>query len=45
MKDGAIKADNIIDFYNLRFRSLHALSDFHGPNSLQTKEAKKLLGK
>ncbi|XP_059053550.1 ATPase H(+)-transporting accessory protein 2 [Achroia grisella] len=40
----SITADNIIDFYNFRFRSLHALSDFHGPNSLQTKEAKKLLG-
>ncbi|CAG4945444.1 unnamed protein product [Colias eurytheme] len=41
---GAISADNIIDCYNFRFTSLHALSDFHGPNSLQTKEAKKLLG-
>lgn len=40
----SITADNIIDFYNFRFRSLHALSDFHGPNALQTKEAKKLLG-
>ncbi|KAM3966897.1 ATPase H(+)-transporting accessory protein 2 [Aphomia sociella] len=39
----SISADNIIDFYSFRFRSLHALSDFHGPNSLQTKEAKKLL--
>ncbi|KPI99933.1 Renin receptor [Papilio xuthus] len=41
---GAISPDNIIDFYNFRFRSLHALSDLHGPNSLQAKEAKKLLG-
>ncbi|XP_013139745.1 PREDICTED: renin receptor [Papilio polytes] len=41
---GAISPDNIIDFYNFRFRSLHVLSDLHGPNSLQTKEAKKLLG-
>ncbi|CAH0399151.1 unnamed protein product [Chilo suppressalis] len=39
----AIKPDDVIDFYNFRFRSLHALSDFHGPNSLQAKEAKKLL--
>ncbi|CAG9787251.1 unnamed protein product [Diatraea saccharalis] len=39
----AIKPDDIIDFYTFRFRSLHALSDFHGPNSLQAKEAKKLL--
>ncbi|XP_026731297.1 renin receptor [Trichoplusia ni] len=41
---GAISADNIIDFFNFRFTTLHALSDYHGPNSLQTKEAKKLLG-
>ncbi|XP_049870787.1 ATPase H(+)-transporting accessory protein 2-like [Pectinophora gossypiella] len=38
-----LKPDNKIDFFNFRFSSLHALSDFHGPNSLQTKEAKKLL--
>ncbi|XP_028030178.1 renin receptor [Bombyx mandarina] len=44
VESGAISADNIIDFYNLRINSLHALRDFHGPNSLQTKEAKKLLG-
>ncbi|KPJ14104.1 Renin receptor [Papilio machaon] len=44
INSGAISPDNIIDFYNFRFRSLHALSDLHGPNSLQTKEAKKLLG-
>ncbi|XP_072929215.1 ATPase H(+)-transporting accessory protein 2 [Epargyreus clarus] len=43
VRSGAISADNVVDFYNFRFRSLHALSDFHGPNSLQTKEAKKLL--
>lgn len=45
VQNGAIIPDNIIDFYNLRFRTLHPLSDFHGPNSPQTKEAKKLLGK
>ncbi|XP_053606013.1 ATPase H(+)-transporting accessory protein 2 [Plodia interpunctella] len=39
-----ITPDNLVDFYTLRFISLHALSDFHGPNSKQTKEAKKLLG-
>lgn len=44
IRSGVISADNVVDFYNLRFRSLHALSDYHGPNSLQTKEAKKLLG-
>lgn len=44
VRSGAIVADNTVDFYNFRFRTLHALSDFHGPNSLQTKEAKKLLG-
>ncbi|XP_037296853.1 ATPase H(+)-transporting accessory protein 2-like [Manduca sexta] len=44
IESGVVSADNIIDIYNFRFRSLHALSDFHGPNSLQTKEAKKLLG-
>ncbi|CAG4970848.1 unnamed protein product [Parnassius apollo] len=44
IRGGAITADNIIDFYIFEFRSLHALSDFHGPNSLPTKEAKKLLG-
>ncbi|XP_073952448.1 ATPase H(+)-transporting accessory protein 2 isoform X2 [Choristoneura fumiferana] len=44
VKSGVISADNIIDFYNFRLQSLHALSDFHGPNSLQVKEAKKLLG-
>lgn len=38
-------ADKIVDYYNIRFRSLHALSDYHGPNSLKTKEAKTLLGK
>ncbi|KAJ8718998.1 hypothetical protein PYW07_016554 [Mythimna separata] len=43
VKSGAITADNIIDFYNFRFLSLHPLSDYHGANSLQTKEAKKLL--
>ncbi|CAH2240665.1 jg220 [Pararge aegeria aegeria] len=43
IKAGAVSADNIIDFYNIRFRSLHSLSDFHGPNSMQTKEAKTLL--
>ncbi|KAJ0177776.1 hypothetical protein K1T71_006649 [Dendrolimus kikuchii] len=45
VNSGVISADNIVDFYNFRFSSLHALSDYHGPNSLQTKEAKKLLGK
>ncbi|XP_028173146.1 ATPase H(+)-transporting accessory protein 2 [Ostrinia nubilalis] len=40
----SLSPDNIVDFYNFRFRSLHALSDYHGPNSLQAKEAKKLLG-
>lgn len=45
MQSGFIVPDNIIDFFNIRFSSLHALSDFHGINSLQTKEAKKLLGK
>lgn len=44
IRSGAVSADKIVDFYNIRFRSLHALSDYHGPNSLQTKEAKKLLG-
>ncbi|CAF4821867.1 unnamed protein product [Pieris macdunnoughi] len=44
INSGAISADNIVDCYNFRFTSLHALSDLHGPNSLQTKEAKKLLG-
>ncbi|CAK1544017.1 unnamed protein product [Leptosia nina] len=44
VRSGAISADNVVDCYNFRFTSLHALSDFHGPNSLQTKEAKKLLG-
>ncbi|XP_026485551.1 ATPase H(+)-transporting accessory protein 2 isoform X2 [Vanessa tameamea] len=44
IRSGAVSADNILDFYNIRFRSLHPLSDLHGPNSLQTKEAKKLLG-
>ncbi|XP_021195486.2 ATPase H(+)-transporting accessory protein 2 [Helicoverpa armigera] len=43
IESGAIVPDNIIDFYNFRFRSLHALSDYHGPSSLQAKEAKKLL--
>ncbi|CAH0723779.1 unnamed protein product, partial [Brenthis ino] len=43
IRSGAVSADNIVDFYNIRFRSLHALSDYHGPNSLQAKEAKKLL--
>ncbi|XP_026330186.1 renin receptor [Hyposmocoma kahamanoa] len=43
VKMGVLKPDNLIDFYNFRFTSLHALSDFHGPNSLATKEAKKLL--
>ncbi|XP_075976475.1 ATPase H(+)-transporting accessory protein 2-like [Anticarsia gemmatalis] len=41
---GVVKADNIIDFFSFRFSSLHALSDYHGSSSLQTKEAKKLLG-
>ncbi|CAH2040494.1 unnamed protein product, partial [Iphiclides podalirius] len=44
VQSGAVSPDNIVDFYNFRFRSLHALSDFHGPKSLQAKEAKKLLG-
>ncbi|XP_013193957.2 ATPase H(+)-transporting accessory protein 2 [Amyelois transitella] len=39
-----INTDNLVDFYSFRFLSLHALSDFHGPYSPQTKEAKKLLG-
>lgn len=44
MKAGVITADNAIDFYFFRYRTLHALSDFYGPNSMETKEAKKLLG-
>uniref|UniRef100_A0A2A4JVN8 Renin receptor n=1 Tax=Heliothis virescens TaxID=7102 RepID=A0A2A4JVN8_HELVI len=44
VQSGAIISDNIIDFYTFRFRNLHALSDLYGPISLQTKEAKKLLG-
>ncbi|KAH9628600.1 hypothetical protein HF086_010334 [Spodoptera exigua] len=44
IENGGIVPDNMIDFYNLRFRTLHPLCDFHGPNSPQTKEAKKLLG-
>ncbi|XP_035441334.1 ATPase H(+)-transporting accessory protein 2 [Spodoptera frugiperda] len=44
IEDGGIVPDNMIDFFNLRFRTLHPLSDFHGPNSVHTKEAKKLLG-
>ncbi|VVC97751.1 unnamed protein product [Leptidea sinapis] len=44
IKSGAVAADNAVDFYNFRMTSLHTLSDFHGPMSLQTKEAKKLLG-
>nr|XP_021195614.2 ATPase H(+)-transporting accessory protein 2 [Helicoverpa armigera] len=44
VQSGAIIPDNIIDFYTFRFRNLHALSDLYGPISLQTKEAKKLLG-
>lgn len=43
VQNGAIIPDNNIDVINLRFLSLHPLSDFHGPNSPQTKEAKKLL--
>ncbi|XP_041968463.1 ATPase H(+)-transporting accessory protein 2 [Aricia agestis] len=43
VKSGVLNADNVIDFYYFKFTSLHALSDYHGPNSLQTKEAKKLL--
>ncbi|XP_034828432.1 ATPase H(+)-transporting accessory protein 2 isoform X2 [Maniola hyperantus] len=43
VNSGAISADNIVDYYNIRFSSLHALSDYHGPNSMQTKEAKNLL--
>ncbi|XP_063389337.1 ATPase H(+)-transporting accessory protein 2 [Cydia fagiglandana] len=44
INSGIVSGDNIVDFYNFRFQSLHDLSDFHGPNSLQVKEAKKLLG-
>ncbi|CAB3235564.1 unnamed protein product [Arctia plantaginis] len=44
VQSGVIVPDNIVDFYNFRFSSLHALSDYNGINSLQTKEAKKLLG-
>ncbi|XP_068625864.1 ATPase H(+)-transporting accessory protein 2 [Battus philenor] len=44
INEGAVNPDNIIDFYYFKLQSLHALSDFHGPNSLETKEAKKLLG-
>ncbi|KAG7310039.1 hypothetical protein JYU34_004571 [Plutella xylostella] len=43
VSSGAISPDNSVDFYNLRVTSLHALSDYHGPSSMQTKEAKKLL--
>ncbi|CAG9579812.1 unnamed protein product [Danaus chrysippus] len=43
LKSGAVSPDNIIDFYNIRFRSLHALSDYHGPNTAQTREARQLL--
>ncbi|CAH0673956.1 unnamed protein product [Spodoptera exigua] len=44
IKDGGIVPDNQIDFFSFRIRTLHGVSDYHGPNSLQTKEAKKLLG-
>ncbi|XP_063635290.1 ATPase H(+)-transporting accessory protein 2 [Cydia splendana] len=44
INSGIVSGDNIVDFYHFRFQSLHDLSDFHGPNSLQVKEAKKLLG-
>ncbi|KAF9799901.1 hypothetical protein SFRURICE_013638 [Spodoptera frugiperda] len=44
IQDGGIVPDNQIDFFNFRIRSLHGVSDYHGPNSHQTKEAKKLLG-
>ncbi|XP_023934907.1 ATPase H(+)-transporting accessory protein 2 [Bicyclus anynana] len=43
IKSGAISGDNVVDYYNFRFRTLHALSDFYGPNSMETKEAKTLL--
>ncbi|CAD0200363.1 unnamed protein product [Chrysodeixis includens] len=42
--ESAGTADNVIDLFYFRFTTLHALSDYHGPNSLQTKEAKKMLG-
>lgn len=44
VRSGAIIPDNLIDFYYLRFRTLHILSDFYGPISVQIKEAKYLLG-
>ncbi|XP_060525561.1 ATPase H(+)-transporting accessory protein 2 [Cylas formicarius] len=40
---GAVKEDFIPDIYWFRLTSLHALSDLHGPNSTETKEAKQLL--
>ncbi|KAL0832059.1 hypothetical protein ABMA28_001549 [Loxostege sticticalis] len=40
----SLNQDNIVDFFYFRFRTLHALCDYYGPNSLQAKEAKKLLG-
>ncbi|XP_022826342.1 uncharacterized protein LOC111356274 [Spodoptera litura] len=44
IQDGGIVPDNQIDFFNFRIRSLHGVSDYHGPNSKETTEAKKLLG-
>ncbi|KAJ8724461.1 hypothetical protein PYW08_015935 [Mythimna loreyi] len=44
IRSGAVVPDNLIDFYHFRFRTIHLLSDFYGPISPQTKEAKRLLG-
>ncbi|CAB3235562.1 unnamed protein product [Arctia plantaginis] len=43
VSSGVISPDNIVDFYNFRYSSLHPLSDFHGPNSAEIEEAKLLL--
>ncbi|KAF7275889.1 hypothetical protein GWI33_011172 [Rhynchophorus ferrugineus] len=43
VEDGVVKQDYVPDVYWFRLSSLHALSDLHGENSTETKEAKQLL--
>lgn len=44
VNSGAIKPDDMIDFYEFRFTTLKSISDHYGPNNGQTREAKSLLG-